>query len=153
MNHEAEISSDDTPDTMLARALRERIGREHIDKPGRELLEVSLEAMIRSDAFEKGPGQTLRARILSRLTTIGQQRNWPDDALILDCISERELTALALEETHRYADEIFKQTCNQNARIKATIQSMVMGRQWARLSEGVVCGSSAWSASFPFKTP
>jgi hypothetical protein len=61
MNHEAEISSDDTPGTMLARALRERIGREPIDKTGRELLEVSLEAMIRSDAFEKGHGQTLRA--------------------------------------------------------------------------------------------
>src|SRR5438876_784508 len=34
MNHEAEISSDDTPGTMLARALRERIGREPIDKNG-----------------------------------------------------------------------------------------------------------------------
>jgi hypothetical protein len=136
MNHEAEISSDDTPGTMLARALRERIGREPIDKTGRELLEVSLEAMIRSDAFEKGHGQTLRAPILSRLTTIGQQRNWPDDALILDCISEHELTALALEETHRYADEIVKRTWNQNTRIKATIQSIIMGRRWARLSEG-----------------
>jgi hypothetical protein len=136
MNHEAEISSDDTPDTMLARALRERIGSEPIDKTGRELLEVSLEAMIRANAFEKGHGRTLRARILSRLTTIGQQRNWPDDALILDCINEYELTALALEETHRYADEIVKQTRNQNTRIKATIQSIVMGRRWARLSEG-----------------